>query len=95
MEIQRKFFPTILAENDKVFFAHLEGVIGSVDELCSLLVTKTKVAYAFRIAPSHPKYNNLLIEEILKFHNMFKIKVDMSKSIKTSGTIVYKVPLNK
>jgi hypothetical protein len=95
VEIQRKFFPPILAENDKVFFAHLEGVICSVDELCSLLVTKTKIAYAFRIAPSHPKYNNMIIEELLKFHNMFKIRLDMSKSIKTTGTIVFKISLDK
>lgn len=95
MEIQRKYFPQILAENDKVFFAHLEGVISSVDELCSLLVTKTKLTYDFRIATSHPKYNNVLIEEILKFCNMYKIRLDMSKSIKTSGTIVFRIPLNK
>jgi len=95
MDIQKKYFPSILSENDKVFFAHLEGVISSVDELCSMLIIKNKISYAFRIATSHPKYNNVLIEEILKFHNMFKIRVDMSKSIKTSGTIVFKVPINK
>jgi hypothetical protein len=95
MEIQRKFFPQILPENDKVFFAHLEGIICSVDELCSLLITKMKLSYVFRIATSHPKYNNMLIEEILKFHNMYKIRVDMSKSIKTTGTIVFKISLDK
>lgn len=93
MEIQRKFFPSILPENEIAYFSHLEGVIGSVDELCSLLITKTSQAYAFRIAPSHPKYNNMLIEELLKFHNMFKIRLDMSKSIKTSGTIVFRISL--
>jgi len=93
MEILRKFFPSIQTENDIAYFSHLEGVISSVDELCSLQITRTAVAYAFRIAPSHPKYNNLLIEELLKFHNMFKIRLDMSKSIKTSGTIVFKIKL--
>jgi hypothetical protein len=93
MEIQRKFFPSIQAENEITYFAHLEGVIGSVDELCSLMITRTTQAYSFRIAPSHPKYNNMLIEELLKFHNMFKIRLDMSKSIKTSGTIVFRITL--
>lgn len=94
MEILRKFFPSIQTENDIAYFSHLEGVIASVDELCSLQITRTTEAYAFRIAPSHPKYNNLLIEELLKFHNMFKIRLDMSKSIKTSGTIVFKISSN-
>jgi hypothetical protein len=63
MEILRKFFPLILSENETTYFAQLEGIIGSVDELCSLQITRTAESFAFRIAPSHPKYNNMLIEE--------------------------------
>lgn len=93
METLRKFFPSILAENEAIYFAQLEGIVGSVDELCSLQITRSTDSYSFRIAPSHPKYNNMLIEELLKYHNMFKIRLDMSKSIKTSGTIVFKINL--
>ena len=39
MEINRKHFPKIMQDNDEVFLAHLEGVISSVDELCSLEIT--------------------------------------------------------
>jgi hypothetical protein len=95
MTVVHKHFPTILSENELTYFAHLEGVINSVDELCSMQVVKTKTSYNFRIAASLPKYNNLLIEEILKIHNIFKIKLDLSKSIKTSGTIVFKIILDK
>ena len=94
MEILRKYFPAILGENDSTYFAHLEGVVGSVDELSSMQITRACTGYSFRIAPSHPKYTNMLIEEILKFHNIFKIKLDMSKSIKTSGTIVFNLNIN-
>lgn len=93
MEVLKKFFPSILEENDSTYFAHLEGVIGSVDELSSLQITKSNIEYLFRLAPSHPKYTNTLIEELLKFHNMFRIRLDLSKSIKTSGTIVFKIKL--
>jgi len=93
VETLRKFFPSILSENEATYFAQLEGIVGSVDELSSLQITRTSDSYAFRIAPSHPKYNNLLIEELLKYHNLFKIRLDMSKSIKTSGTIVFKISL--
>jgi len=93
MEINKKFFPEVLLENEKAYFAHLEGVIGSVDEYSSLQITHTNSAYIFRLAPSMPKYNDMLLEEILRLHNMFRIKLDISKSIKPTGTIVFKIDL--
>jgi hypothetical protein len=95
MEISRKHFPKVIQDNDEVFLAHLEGVISSVDELCSLEITKLSESYRFRIATSHPMYNNMLIEEILKFCNMFKIRVDMSKSIKTTSVITFEINLEE
>ena len=93
MQIVRKFFPEVIQDNESIFFAHLEGIIDSVDELSSMEIIKKPNAYQFRIAPSLPKYNNMLIEEILKFHNMFHIKLNMSKSIKTSATIVFEITI--
>ena len=89
MEINRKHFPKVMQDNDEVFFASMIGVIESVDELCSLEITKNKDSYRFRIAASLPKYNNMLIEEILKFCNLFNIKLNMSKSIKTTSVITF------
>ena len=94
MEINRKHFPRVMQDNDETFLAHLEGVISSVDELCSLEITKSLESYKFRIACSLPKYNNMLIEEILKFCNLFHIRLDMSKSIKTSSVISFEINLN-
>lgn len=94
MEINRKHFPRVMQDNDEIFLAHLEGVISSVDELCSLEITKSLESYRFRIACSLPKYNNMLIEEILKFCNMFRIRLDMSKSIKTSSVITFEINLD-
>lgn len=94
MEINRKHFPKVMQDNDEIFLAHLEGVISSVDELCSLEITKSLESYRFRIACSLPKYNNMVIEEILKFCNMFKIRLDMSKSIKTSSVITFEIDLD-
>jgi hypothetical protein len=94
MEVNRKHFPKVMQDNDEVFLAHLEGVISSVDELCSLEITKLTNSFRFRIASSHPMYNNMLIEEILKFCNMFKIRVDMSKSIKTSSVITFEIRID-
>ena len=69
MMVNKKHFPKLMQDNDETFLAHLEGVISSVDELCSLEITKLSDSFRFRIAASLPKYNNMLIEEILKFCN--------------------------
>lgn len=94
MQIHKKFFPEVMQDNEIIFFSHLEGIIDSVDELSTMEITRKPKGYHFRLAPSLPKYNNMLIEELLKFHNMFGIRVDMSKSIKSSGSIVFEIKLN-
>lgn len=93
MEIVKKAFPKVIKDNDSVYFAHLKGVIESVDEYSSLQITANRYSYHFRLAPSHPMYNDILLQEILNFHNRFKIKLDLSKSIKTSGVINFKIKL--
>jgi hypothetical protein len=72
----------------------LEGIIDSVDELSTLEITKNPNAYHFRLAPSLPKYNDMLLEEILKLHNMLNIQLNLSKSIKSSATIVFEIELS-
>jgi len=94
MTVSKRFFPEVMPDNETAYFAHLEGVINSVDELSSLEITKNPHSYHFRLAPSLPKYNELLLEEILKLHNIFKIKLNLSKSIKASATIVFEINLD-
>ena len=94
MEIVKKFFPSVMPENESVYFAALLGVIESVDELASLEIVKTPQSYLFRLIPSLPKYTNLIIEELIKFHNLIGIRLDMSKSIKTSATITFSISFN-
>lgn len=83
-----------MLDNEELYFAHLEGVIDSVDELSILEITKTPRAYLFRLVPSLPKYNEMLLQELLKFHNLFQLKLNLSKSIKSSGTINFEINLD-
>jgi hypothetical protein len=94
MQLNKKFFPEVMQDNEFAYFQHLIGVIDSVDELSTLEITKNPYSYHFRLAPSLPKYNELLLEEILKLHNIFQIKLNISKSIKSSATIVFEITLN-
>lgn len=93
MDIQRKDFPLIINDNDERYLGLLVGVIESVDELASLLIVKSPNGLYFRLSPSIPKYNNPLIEEIIRLNNLFGIKLDMSKSIKSSGVLSFKIHL--
>jgi hypothetical protein len=93
MQISKKHFPEILPENEIAYFAHFSACVESVDELAIIEITKTSHCYHFRIAASLPKYNEMLLQEILKLHNMFNIKIDMSKSIKSSATITFEIEL--
>ena len=93
MQVNKKYFPQVMQDNEIAYFAHLEGVISSVDELSTLEITKNPLSYHFRLAPSLPMYNEMLLQEILKLHNLFKIRLNLSKSIKSSATIVFEINL--
>jgi len=83
----------VMQDNDLTYLSHLEGIISSIDELSTLEIVKSPDSYHFRLAPSLPKYNDLLLKELLKFHNIFQIKLNMSKSIKSSATIVFNISI--
>lgn len=93
MELHKRFFPEVMQDNELAYFAHLQGIIDSVDELAIVEITKHPQSYHFRIASSVPRYNEMLLEELLKFHNMLQIKLVLSKSIKSSATIVFDIEL--
>ena len=93
MTISKRFFPEVMPDNELAYFSHLQAVIEAIDELSSLEITRNPHSYHFRLAPSLPKYNDMLLQEILKFHNIFQIKLKLSKSIKSSATIVFEISL--
>jgi hypothetical protein len=94
MTINKKFFPSVMQDNELAYFAHLIGLLEAIDELATLEITKNPNSLNFRLAPSLPKYNSLLLEELLKFHNLLQIKLNLSKSIKSSATIVFEIELD-
>ena len=91
MIIVKRYFPEILPDNELEYFSLLTGAIESVDELSQIKISKLPNSYHFRIVSSLPKYNEMLIREIVKLHNMFHIHIDISKSIKSSGTINFSI----
>ena len=95
MIIHKRFFPKILLDNEEIYFNSLSGAIEAIDELSSMEIIKLGDIYNFRIAPSTPQYILPLLEEIFKFHNLLRLKIDVSKSIKSSCTIVFSINLQE
>lgn len=93
MQVSKKHFPEVMKDNELAYFAHLQGIIDSVDELAIVEITKNPQSYHFRIATSVPRYNEMLLEELLKFHNVLQLKLNLSKSIKSSATITFDIEL--
>lgn len=93
MEIHRKDFPKIMLDNDEIFIDNIIGLTESVDELCSMEITKKEKNYHFRVAPSVPKYIEPILYEILTFSNMFGLKLELSKSMKASSTVTFDIEL--
>ena len=85
----------ILKENDRSYFRMLEAVINSVDELSILDIRRNLENFSFRIAMSSTVYITPLIQELNSLHNMINIKVDFSKSIKSSSSLSFKINLEK
>lgn len=81
----------IISDNDESYLSLLEGVISSVDEYCTMFISRAPCSLNFRIIPSEGVYLNLIVEEVLKLNSMVGIKVKMSKSMKSSGIFEFQI----
>ena len=89
--IEKINFPAILPDNEEHYFSFLEGVVYSIDDTASIMIIKNSEGYLFRIAPSLTKYSQSILNELLGFHKLLHIKLDLSKSIRTNGVITFKI----
>lgn len=93
MEVNRRYFPRILLDNEAAYFNHVTGVVEAVDELSCMEITRTTHGYSFRISPSIPKYSQAILYEILKLNTIYGINLDLSKSMRTTSTIAFSIEL--
>lgn len=91
MHIQRLNFPAILPDNEESYIRYLEGVISSVDDTGSIMISRTDRGVGVRISPSEPQYFSSILEEVKKFHTMLQIRVDFSKSMKAGANIYFTI----
>lgn len=84
-------FPPILRDNDKSYLALFQGIVNSVDEYAMVEVTNKPSSIGFRIATSTPEYIQPLLKAIKDFHYFIHLRVEFSKSIRTTSTIEYQI----
>lgn len=90
---QKKHFD-IIPDNDEVYFEYLLGVLEAIDEYTHIQATKIASGYNIRISASAVKYNSAVLKELLRLHTLLGLHIDISKSIKSSGVISYKILLD-
>lgn len=90
---ERKGFNSILEDNEEHYYQLLDATINSVDEYSNTLITKKPSSISVRISPSEPIYSQPLLKEILSLHNLLKIKLNLSKSMKNSSIIHFDLPI--
>ena len=93
MEVSKRNFPEVMLDNDEIFIDKLLGIIEATDELSSVEISKDNFCYHFRVAPSTYPYLEPILQEVLKFVNMFGVKLELSKSMKASLTINFSIDL--
>lgn len=89
MTISTYNFPPIIPDNDVYYLRLLEAFLNSVDESCAAEVTDRLASIGVRIAPSEPSYSQPLLGIVKEMHYMLGMRVEFSKSIRTSNTVEY------
>ena len=93
MIVEKRHFPSILKENEKMYFRHIQAAIEAVDINASLVITNKSSGINFRISPSNTHSFNLLINQLNKINNSLGLQVEYAKSIKTSFNISFNIVL--
>ena len=91
VQINKVNFPPIISDNETTYFKYIEGIISSIDLYASIQVTKRELGISMRISPSTPESFIPMLDAIKSFHSSFGIRVDFSKSMKTSTNISFNI----
>ena len=91
MEVTELNMPRILPDNEVQYIETIKGILSSIDPLCTLQITRKISAYNFRIAPTNSEVINNIFRDIQSFNTMLNIRVNFSKSIKSSSVIAFDI----
>lgn len=86
-------FPSILDDNEMLYYDNLGAYIESIDQTATIRVTKKLQGINVRISPSHPRYLPKLIQDMKRFHTLFGLILEFSKSMKKTCTISYDISI--
>ena len=91
MTIERINFPPVIPDNETTYLNYIEGLISSIDENSSMLMSRGINGLSIRIAPSEYRYFEEILKVIKRFHTMLGIQVEFSKSMKAGMNITFNI----
>jgi hypothetical protein len=94
MEVVEYNMPKILRDNEEKYIQMVIAILEAIDPQCTLQITRKISAYNFRIAPSAGDIIETMIKDIQTFNTMLNIRVDFSKSMKSSSCINFDISIN-
>jgi hypothetical protein len=83
----------IIQDNETTYLNYLQGIIDSSDELATVEIFKNPLSISCRIACSNPRYTQIVLQQILEFHTLLNIKLNLSKSIRNTQTINFDISI--
>ena len=91
MKIEKVNFPKVMPDNDDMYLDLLEALINSIDESSVVEATRKLSGIHIRISPSLPAHSQMLLTTIRDFHYMLGIRIEFSKSIRSSSIINFTI----
>jgi hypothetical protein len=89
--VQRKGFPSAIPDNDAIFLAHFESFMEGVDIDAVIYEDRGPDKIYFSVVPSKTIFFDNIISQISEYFTIFGIRVDFSKSMKSSFTIKFSI----
>jgi len=83
----------VISENEMTYLNHFQGLVNSSDELATVEIFKNPNTISCRIACSNPRYTQVVLKQILDFHTLLNIKLNLSKSIRATQTINFDISI--
>lgn len=91
MEVQKVGIGSTILDNEQQYYNLVESVIASIDEYANVIITKQPKSLTIRINPSEARLYPLILSELTQLHNILKIRLNFSKSIKNTTTIFFSI----
>ncbi|HEY0751556.1 MAG TPA: hypothetical protein VGD26_10385 [Chitinophagaceae bacterium] len=95
MIVHEVSIPSINRDNDAAYLNHVRYTVETIDPDAIIYVSKSENILTFHVNPSNSLIRQELINKLLEYHRMLRIKIEFSKSLKIQTKISFKINFNE